>query len=149
MGRTGAIIDASLANLEPWISGGEPVESAEALALRMVIEHRFRSQAEYEASLETLLGRQNTDGGWGWLDGEASDPLATGQVLYFLARTGFADPAPIRAAWTFLRDSQQDNGSWTVQSTKKDVGAALYTSNQWGTGWAAIGILSTLPGDAP
>ncbi len=149
MGRTGTVIDNGLASLQPWLTGGSAIASTEALALRAMIEHEFGAAGDDQSSIDALLARQNADGGWSWLDGEASDALATGQVLYALARVGITDPAPIRAAWMFLKSTQQPDGSWVVPSTKQGIDGPLYTSNQWGSGWAVIGLLETLPGTAP
>jgi len=149
MGRSGPVIDRGLTSLQPWLTGGADITSIEALELRLMIEHRFGAPGDDQATLAACLARQHPDGGWSWIDGEASDALATGQVLYALARIGFTDPGPIRAAWAFLRDTQQADGSWRVPSTKQGIDGPLYTADQWGTGWAAIGLLDSLPGDPP
>jgi hypothetical protein len=86
------------------------------------------------------------------MDRPASDPFTTGQVLYglrYLGRDG-SDPV-VQKARQYLLKTQGDNGIWTVpmktiSATKKDNtkdGDAVYT--YWGTSWAAIGLLETLP----
>jgi len=121
-----------------WLADRKPGQSNESLALNALM-------ANSEPLLKELLARQNEDGGWSWMNGEASDALATGQTLYVLSRVGIpVDPATIRRAWSFLVRTQGPDGSWKVRSTKakpKDDSMSTY----WGTAWAAIGILRTLP----
>ena len=121
-----------------WLEGRKPGKSNESLALALVT-------TPSEPLLKELLARQNEDGGWSWLNGEASDALATGQTLYALSLVGpKADAGPVRRAWTFLARTQGEDGSWPVPSTKakpKDASISTY----WGTAWAAIGLLRTLP----
>jgi hypothetical protein len=120
-----------------WLAEKKPGKSIEPLALALVM-------SQSESLLKELLSRQNSDGGWGWLSGEASDALATGQVLYALSLAGAKSDETIRRAWNFLVTTQGADGSWQVPSTKpksKDLSMAAY----WGTAWAAIGLLRTLP----
>lgn len=121
-----------------WLKEKKPGPSAESLALHLLT-------TPSDPLLKELLSRQNEDGGWSWLKGEASDALATGQVLYVL---GFSDAkavaGPVRRARDFLAKTQLEDGSWKVPSTKpdsKDPSIAVY----WGTAWAALGLLRTLP----
>jgi len=121
-----------------WLDGRKPGQSNESIALAALM-------SKSEPLLRELLARQNEDGGWSWMNGEASDALATGQTLYVLSRMAPAvDPAPVRRAWGFLARTQRGDGSWKVRSTKeksKDDSMSSY----WGTAWAAIGLLRTLP----
>lgn len=121
-----------------WLDGRKPGQSNESIALAALMTRS-------EPLLKELLARQNEDGGWSWMNGEASDALATGQTLYVLSRMGTAvDPAPVRRARDFLVRTQGANGSWKVRSTKeksKDDSMSSY----WGTAWAAIGLLRTIP----
>jgi hypothetical protein len=118
-----------------------------------------------DARLRDLLARQNADGGWA-VDpklGRGSDAFATGMALYAIARATAAaasdatsrpakcDEAMVRAQ-AYLRDSQQPDGSWKVSTTSfhpltgkpRDARTDdVYT--YWGSGWATIGLLQTLP----
>jgi hypothetical protein len=145
MGRSGDAIDRGFASLTTWKGSSDPIQSTEALLLRVLVERQLGLDTEFRAQLAALFSRQQPDGGWSWLAGEPSDAFATGQVLYALAAIGDADDSPIRGAWMFLRDSQQPDGSWIVPSTKAGVDGSQPASIQWGTGWGTIGLLSTLP----
>jgi len=103
-----------------------------------------------------LLARQNADGGWSARlgEGRASDAFATGQSLFALSRSGTApdDPA-IGRALRYLIAAQQVDGSWLVPtaaihepSGKTDRNARTDSVYQfWGTAWATLGLLQTLP----
>lgn len=145
MGRSGDAIDRGVASLGTWKASTDPIQSTEALLLRMLVERELGDDAEFRAQLSALLARQQPDGGWSWLAGESSDAFATGEVLWALAAIGHADETPVRAAWMYLRDSQAGDGSWIVPSTKTGVDGPQPASIQWGTGWGTIGLLRTLP----
>ncbi len=59
--------------------------------------------------LEKLYTRQNEDGGWGWWEGEKSNPHLTAYATYALLRLGDADVAVRRdvvdRALSFLKDT--------------------------------------------
>ena len=93
----------------------------------------------------TLLSLQHPDGSWGWLAKEPGGAFGTGLALYALSRTGTKTPEVKNAATkalNFLRQTQLDDGSWSVPSTRgRDHNKAIPTSNYWGTAWAMIGML--------
>jgi len=128
--------ETARAKASAWLAARGAPKSSETLALRALAS---------EPSLKELIARQNADGGWGFLLGEKSDALNTGQVLYLLHRAGLAtDADPIRRARGFLVRTQGEDGSWPVPSTKakpKDDVISTY----WGSAWAAVGLLHTLP----
>lgn len=135
--------DATRDKALAWLESRKPGPSVESLALQLLVDRQLGKGTRTEPLLKELLARQNEDGGWGWLKGEPSDALGTGQVLYVLSRVGGGEEA-VRRAWKFLARTQKADGSWTVPSTKptsKDLSMAAY----WGTGWSTIGILRTLP----
>lgn len=52
----------------------------------------------------------------------------------------------IRGGASFLRKTQQEGGSWPVHGTKKDKrGRVEPTATYWGSCWAVLGLLETLP----
>jgi ankyrin repeat protein len=70
-----------------------------------------------------LRARQRDDGGWGQLASLASDAYATGQALVALHQAGavpVTDPA-FRRGVQFLLQTQQDDGSWFVESRSLPV----------------------------
>jgi hypothetical protein len=130
--------------------------STEALLLRMLVERRYGDAARAQALRRDLLTRQHPDGGWGYLkDSTVGDAFATGQVLYAVSEDGpkGADAA-IRRAVAFLVRTQRDDGSWlvptaqihSVEGTKPERLERLDEVNSyWGSAWATLGILRTLP----
>ena len=94
-----------------------------------------------------LLDIQQSDGGWGWLIDEPSDALATGMALYALAMTGLSrEDESIQRAVSFLTETQNGDGSWSVNGTKqKKRDRVEETASYWGTCWAVIGLCEALP----
>jgi Squalene-hopene cyclase N-terminal domain len=125
-----------------------PGITVQSLALHLVVAHKLGEPARRDALLRELLGRQRADGGWGWAkDSKGSDAFATGQALYALGLPGRGgeDPA-VRRAWGFLVRTQDEDGSWPVPQEAVNTrrrGLNVYT--YWGTAWATIGLLQTLP----
>lgn len=137
-----------------WAKAGATTETNELLALRLAVERRFGEPARVRGLLEELLGRQNADGGWGWRkDAKASDALGTGQVLYALRIAGVDQASPaIRRAQKFLLTAQREDGSWPAESRwysastqEKHLRTADPIYVFWGSAWATIGLLHTLP----
>lgn len=102
-----------------------------------------------ETSMKELLSLQQPDGSWGWLKSDSGDALATGMSLYALARSADFNSqreAAVQFAVKFLVENQRDDGSWAVKGTKeKKKGKVEETAVYWGTTWASIGLLETLP----
>ena len=68
-------------NLKSMVSSNKLVVSTEAIAVR-VITFEYDSPTSVHESTKELLKRQHTDGGWGWISGQASDALATGHSMH-------------------------------------------------------------------
>lgn len=94
--------------------------------------------------IAALLKRQNPDGGWSWLDGEASSPTGTGQALLALGRLDMVEKYPevVNQGRTWLLEHQSEDGSWKTFSTKRRDRSGRI-SNFWGTAWAVIGLLES------
>ena len=125
-------------------------QSAEWYAAGMLLAQNVANESAVLSLRKELLVRQNEDGGWGWLNGGDSDALGTGQALYALLRTGFpadSDEAVLAIEW--LCETQRDDGSWAVRGTKaKKKDSVEETAVYWGTCWAVIALLETIPDDA-
>lgn len=122
-------------------------KSTEWHVMRLLVDRREGREKETRRRTEALLALQNEDGGWSWRTGDASDALATGQALWGLSEAGVPHRHDaIRRAWSFLARTQDEDGAWPVRSTKaSEQEEELPTSVFWGSAWAVIGILETLP----
>lgn len=121
--------------------------STEWFVMRLLLELDSGDKAAIADRRDALLALQNDNGGWSWVQGDPSDALATGQALHGLAEAGLDHRRPsVRKAWRFLVTTQEPDGAWLVKSTKGSKKEEdLFTSVFWGTSWATIGILRTLP----
>jgi hypothetical protein len=124
-----------------------PGATLQTLALELIIAHKFGEPVQREALQNELAGRQNADGGWSWVKENGSDAFATGQALYALGLVGRSGDDPVVSrAWGFLVRTQDKDGSWQVPQEAINThrrGLNVYTF--WGTAWATIGMLQTLP----
>lgn len=147
----------SLARAFHWARESSPGTSTEWLLLAPLVEQRYGDLAGSERSAfgdgaeQKLLAQQNDDGGWGWLPGEDSNPLSTGQVLYALEfegpPVGESEHAASKRAVRYLLDSQGQDGFWRMSSalTSKETSADKdYFYAYWATAWATIGLSQTL-----
>ena len=132
-----------------YLKGADPGLSTEWYALQLLLAKGTQKQAKISASRKQLLSLQQEDGGWGWLANEESDALATGISLYALITTGMPpEETSAGKAIQFLISTQQANGSWKVKGTKEKKKATVQeTATYWGTAWATIGLLQTLPSE--
>jgi hypothetical protein len=136
--------DQSKARAFGWLKKTDSDASNEWLVVRLLLADRFGDAEARKALLDALLKEQNSDGGWCWLKRQKSDALATGQTLYALGQAGLPGDHPaLERARTFLIETQEQDGSWLVPSTKN--GKIADTSTYWGTCWAVIGLCETLP----
>jgi squalene-hopene/tetraprenyl-beta-curcumene cyclase len=137
-----------------WLQRTRPGTTNESLLLLLLVEQRFGDPVRAQAFLKELLADQHADGGWSWRRSDkGSDAFATGQTLYALGVLGKkADDPAVRRAWKYLIAKQAKDGSWPVNAdpiSKRAVGKPspkmddIYT--YWGSTWAAIGLLKTLP----
>lgn len=135
-----------------WLANGlasqdAAPKSAEWYTARLVLEVNAGDDDAIMTARNDLLKLQRDDGGWGWLTGSDSDSLATAPALWALTRSGLdLDDVPVQRAVRFLLDTQRDDGTWRVESTRaRDKGAVKPTSVFWGTTWAVIGLSQLLP----
>ncbi len=119
------------------------------LALRAILAHDRGPMPRPAALLAELRALQNADGGWGYVRGGESYPHTTGECLYVLTAAGATpdDPAVRRAVMYLLR-TQRADGSWecrTRQAFATRPDKVNEVTSHWGSGWATIGLLRTLP----
>ena len=122
-------------------------KSSEWYVMRLLLAVSGDDAPAIEETRDKLLTLQHDDGGWGWLNAETSDAVATGPALYALAQSGLSlqEPSVARAA-QFLLQSQKEDGTWHSASTRaRDNGKVKPTSIYWGTTWAVIGLAQLLP----
>jgi hypothetical protein len=134
-----------------WLAKAKPTDTTQALALRLLVPAVAGKPAkDMQPEIDQLLGRQNKDGGWGQLQGAASDAYATGQVLYVLSLAGMnKDRHEVRRGVTFLVSTQKDDGSWPM--TARSHPSAEPSKNPvpityFGSAWATLGLLRSVPG---
>ena len=71
---------------------------------------------------DAVLAAQHDDGGWSARDDMASDAYATGQALWTLHDAGLAATHPAYdRGLRYLLKTQQDDGSWKVETRAKPV----------------------------
>jgi hypothetical protein len=101
-----------------------------------------------------LMDLQKADGGWSYHKNAAgSDAFATGLALYAAMLQGHPqDNAQIRRAQEYLLKTMNPDGSWTVPTSAIHAAAAGKSTaggdaiySYWGTAWATLGLLHTLP----
>jgi len=122
-------------------------ESTEWFVTRVLLAGRLNKPEQLKLWKNRLQAIQKSDGGWGWIASEPSDALATGMALYALQSSGEpATAASITAAQQYLIATQKEDGSWDVHGTKKNAREKIEeTASYWGTTWATLGLLQTLP----
>ena len=129
------------------VANGPAAVSTEWHVLRILLAVQEQQGDVRDQGIASLRAAQHADGGWGWLLADESDALGTGMALYALRSAGVSrdDTAVVRSRDTLLR-LQRDNGTWPVCGTKeKKKDRVEETAAYWGTTWAVLGLLATLP----
>jgi N-acyl-D-amino-acid deacylase len=117
-----AEVDEKIAKARDWLATA-PVESNEDRVFKLWGVYQFEAAAEQiEAARAAVLAAQRTDGGWSQLESMESDAYATGQALYILRVTGLQpDEASSQRGVEFLLKSQEDDGSWLVETRSNPI----------------------------
>jgi hypothetical protein len=140
---------AARAQAADWLAKAEATKSTQVLALRLLVDVRAGTPAkQMQPGIDRLLGRQNTDGGWGQDKDLASDAYATGQALYALGLAGVpGDRAEVRRGVSFLVASQKQDGSWPMTS-RAQPGEKPFTNpvpiTYFGSAWASLGLMRSV-----
>ncbi len=130
-----------------YIEASSPGKSVEWYAVRLLLAVQTGETEVRDQLVKQLRSQQHPDGGWGWMIADDSDALGTGLALYALVSAGVDrnDPA-VKGAQQFLVSTQRDDGSWPVRGTKEKRKASIQeTAVYWGTTWAVIGLVESLP----
>lgn len=130
-----------------YINKSSHGRSIEWYALKLLLAAQKKDDDSRDQFVKQLRSLQRSDGGWGWIVDEKSDALGTGIALYALLRTGLdKQDTSIKRAQRFLVNTQRDDGSWPVRGTKeKKKDRVQETAVFWGTTWAVIGLVESLP----
>ena len=133
-----------------WLAKTKAGDTTQSAVLRLFLEVR-----PDRASIDLLMGRQNSDGGWSQIKALPSDAYATGQALYALGVAGVAGDRPeIQRAVSFLLATQRPEGTWPMipraqpgEKPNRINGSLDYL----GTAWATLGLMRSIqrPGPAP
>ncbi len=132
-----------------FLKGAKAGRRVDWLALRGQVARAYGTAAEADALVAELRGVQNADGGWGYVRGGVSYPHTTGECLSALAAAG-ADGGDVnvRRAWRNLLAAQRPDGAWDCHSRQSFATRPDKMNDvtvHWGSGWAAIGLIRTLP----
>jgi hypothetical protein len=132
-----------------FLKAAKPGKRIDWLALRVLVAKAYETPERAKQLLSELRAEQNADGGWGYVRGGESYAHTTGECLYCLGEMGLGESDPaVRKAWKLLVNTQQAAGSWqcrTRETFSTKPGLVRPTSIHWGTAWATIGLLHTLP----
>jgi hypothetical protein len=139
-----------------WLARNPPTDSHQSQAMRLLVCQRLRKPAgDVKPLVESLLRRQNEDGGWSQTPQMTSDAFATGLALYALSgQEAEGVGEAVRRARAFLTGTQRPDGSWPITSRPaeppgpgptRDLRPITYV----GTAWAAIGLARSSPGSGP
>jgi squalene-hopene/tetraprenyl-beta-curcumene cyclase len=128
-----------------WLKDAPAQDSNQSLVFQILLKRKLDQKDEAQVLVKQLLSRQDKeDGGWSQTANRPSDALATGQALYALSMVGMTGKDPeIQRAWGFLLSRQQKDGSWSI--TPRNEKRKGFVISPFGTGWATLGLLRTLP----
>jgi N-acyl-D-amino-acid deacylase len=117
-----ADVKRSVARARNWLADA-PLESHEDRMFWLWGADRLDlPKTRRESTLGEVLASQQADGSWSQLPEMSGDAYATGQALYILRKIGVPHSSQAaRIGAEFLLQTQQDDGSWFVQSRSRPV----------------------------
>lgn len=130
-----------------YITQSKPGKSTEWYTVRLLLAVQQGDENSRDRLIQDLRSQQREDGGWGWIVGDTSDALGTGMAMHALRSAGVSrSDQSITRAQSFLIDTQGDDGSWKVRGTKANTRDHVEeTASYWGTTWAVLGLIASLP----
>jgi ankyrin repeat protein len=151
-----ALNKSRIAKAQQWLAK-TPAMSSDDMAFKLLgLRWSGAAKSDIAKTMQTILAKQNPDGGWSQMSGMASDAYATGQSLYALAKGGSfpVTSAAYKKGVDYLLRTQDKNGTWFVN--KRAIAANNYFDTGFpygesqfssfnGTCWAMMALLETLP----
>jgi ankyrin repeat protein len=106
-----------------WLASHEPITTEDRTFQILGLIWSGERQNAVAKHVESLVQMQREDGGWSQLPTKASDAYATGEVLVSVLQSNLATrfARNIRRGIDFLLSTQQDDGSWFVESRSMPV----------------------------
>lgn len=145
------VIQAAIHKARQWLSESEPVSNEDRIFQLLGLHWSGAEREQLAKRGQALLATQQADGGWEQEPGLGSDAYATGQALVALRQSGClaADDLRYRRGVQFLLGTQQEDGSWLVESRSRPFqkyfesgfphGKAQFISIS-ATAWAAMAL---------
>lgn len=126
-----------------WLKENPSRDENQLVSYRLIAAVAAEDAGEVQKRVEQLRATQTSDGGWPQVKDRRPDALATGQALYALAAAGVTpDDEAVVKARSWLTRTQRDDGSWLVKTRGKSNDIVI---SYYGTGWAVLGLMKTLP----
>jgi len=151
-----AEINARLATARQWLLAATPVTAEDRNMQLLGLYWAGVESSVLRPIVAAILAEQRPDGGWRQQAALGSDPYATGQSLYVLAKAGgiAATDARYRLGIAYLLATQSDTGAWHVASRAPKFQAYFnsgfpYGGDQfisaWATSWATMALVQAVP----
>lgn len=146
-----------------WLLAAAPNDTEDRAFQLLGLKWAGASASDMQAAATKLRAEQRADGGWAQIPRLMSDAYATGQALVALGAAGVGpDDGAVQRGLRFLAAAQQPDGSWHVATRihEQDLLSPQYFDAGFphgvdqfaslnGTLWAAMGLMSSLPVEAP
>lgn len=139
-----------------WLLKREPTDTEDRVFQLRALFYLNADEETLQEFTEALLARQQENGGWSQKENMTTDAYATGSTLAALLETNriqASHPACEKGA-AYLLKTQQEDGSWLVESRSKPFQKYFETGFPHGkhqfisttaTAWATLALLYTLP----
>jgi hypothetical protein len=152
-------IAARREQIRSWLEKATPKSTEDHVFRLRTMKLLELGEEKIGAASQELLSLQRDDGGWSQLPEMESDAYATGSALVALHDAGLAtSDANYQRGLRFLLKTQQDDGSWHVQSRSKPFQTYFETGFPHGkdqfisaaaSGWATTALALALDKPSP